>query len=435
MPESIQHTTEFLEAIASSVGTPFWLIDSREILQRIEQVHALTAGAGLQARYAMKANPATAILQLMQENGIWIDAVSANECFRAIRAGYNPGANPPEILYTADVFRDDWKSAILDHGLLPNLGSPAMVKDLVEAGYTGPVALRINVGFGHGHVNACDTGGPSSKHGIWWEDAAEVAAEAARNGFQVTMLHAHVGSGPRQTELRENLTKLAGFFAEMIPAFPHVNAISLGGGLPHDYRSNESLDIEALGRVLKDARETLNHAAGRELRIEIEPGRYYVVSSATLVATVTDIKKTRTNAKGLGETFVMIDAGFNDLIRPAMYGSYHRISIPAREGDAQEKLCVAGPLCESGDVFTRGADEMLEPRLLPLPEKGDLLCIHDAGAYGIAMSSQYNSIGRPPQVWINPDGSTQIISRRESLETILASECNEALELPVTAGV
>ncbi len=110
-----------------------------------------------------------------------------------------------------------------------------------------------------------------------------------------------------------------------------------------------------------------------------------------------------------------------------MYGSYHRISIPGREDRPAEPFCVAGPLCESGDVFTRADDEMLEPRDLPRPDRGDLLCLHDGGAYGYAMSSNYNSLGRAPQVWVEEDGSTQLISRRETLEDIAASECDEKL--------
>jgi diaminopimelate decarboxylase len=418
---------ELLEKIARATGTPFWLYDAAEMRRRIADVKALTAAPGMQARFAMKSNPSARVLREMHANGLWIDAVSANECRRAMRAGFPGGQNPPRILFTADVFRDAWEDVVLKEGVLPNLGSPGMVADLLQAGYRGPVALRVNVGFGHGHVNTCDTGGPSSKHGIWWEDIGEAAAAVKAAVCTVSMLHAHVGSGPQQAELRENLRHLAGVFAKMIPAFPDVTAVSLGGGLPWNYRKDEALDLAALGAILRDAKAALERAAGRELRLEIEPGRYFVASSCTLVARVADVKKTRTNEKGTGETFAMVDAGFVDLVRPAMYGSYHRITIPAREGGARQPVCVAGPMCESGDVFTRGADDLLEPRDLPLPRRGDLLCLHDAGAYGYAMSSNYNSIGRAPQVWLEEDGSAALVSRRETLDDLLRSETEEAL--------
>jgi diaminopimelate decarboxylase len=148
---------------------------------------------------------------------------------------------------------------------------------------------------------------------------------------------------------------------------------------------------------------------------------------AYLVGRVTDVKATRTNQKGPGHEFIMTDAGFNDLIRPAMYGSYHRISVVgAGSGREPEPFVVAGPLCESGDVFTRDEHELLQPRDLPRPDAGDLVVLHDAGAYGAAMSSNYVSLGRAPQVyWEN--GSARLISRRETLDDIVARECDEAL--------
>lgn len=417
----------FLQSVADKVGTPFWLVEAGELRRRIAEVKSLVNGPFLHARYAMKANPAARILREIHQQGIWIDAVSAHECQRARRVGFNGGQRPPEILYTADVFRGNWKDVILKDGILPNLGSPGMALDLKEAGYRGHVALRVNVGFGHGHVNACDTGGPSSKHGIWWEDLAKEVRLIHEAGCEVIMLHAHVGSGPKQQELRENLKRLAGVFRDLAVDFPKLESISLGGGLPYNYRQHEELDLDALGKILADAQSDLSQAAGRDIHVEIEPGRYYVVSSTTLVAKVHDIKSTRTNVKGKGETFVMVDAGFTDLVRPAMYGSYHRISIPARQGGKEEPLCVAGPICESGDVFTRGADEMLAPRMLPRPQRGDLLCLHDAGAYGYAMSTHYNSLGRAPQVWVEEDGSLHLISRRETLDDLLIAECDERI--------
>jgi diaminopimelate decarboxylase len=152
-----------------------------------------------------------------------------------------------------------------------------------------------------------------------------------------------------------------------------------------------------------------------------------VAPACTLVTKVADVKATRTNEKGRGATFVMVDAGFVDLVRPAMYGSYHGIEVVGEQVAERpvEDLVVAGPLCESGDVFTRDEGELLRPRALPLPEPGDLLTIRDAGAYGYAMSSNYNSIGRAPQLWLEGDGSVEMISRRETLDDLLKAETAE----------
>lgn len=426
-PSPLTYDAAFLESLAAKLGTPFWLYDASVIRRAISDVKSLTSTPGLQARYAMKACPATRILKEMFAAGIWIDAVSGNEALRALRAGYPGGSEQPAILYTADVFRDNWWDVIRSHRILPNIGSPGQIEDLKRAGYRGSIALRVNPGFGHGHVNSCDTGGPSSKHGVWFQDVGQVIAAAKTAGYPIVMIHAHVGSGPQQEELRANLKKLAEEFAAIAPQFPNLQAVSLGGGLPHNYKGGAPIDLKALALILADARASICKTVGREIRLEIEPGRYFVAGSAQLVTRVMDVKKTRDNEKGKGATFAMVDAGFVDLVRPAMYGSYHRISIPARAGQKTEPVVVAGPLCESGDVFTRDSSELLAPRDLPLPQAGDLLVLHDAGAYGYSMSSNYNSIGRAPQVWLEADGSTTLMSRRETIEDILKAETDEKL--------
>jgi diaminopimelate decarboxylase len=241
------------------------------------------------------------------------------------------------------------------------------------------------------------------------------------------MLHAHIGSGPQFQELHDNLTRLAAEFVGLIRKFPKLTAVSLGGGIPHNYREHGAqIPIEPLRDLFNSCHQRLAAAARRDLRLEIEPGRYYVAPGCTLVARVTDVKQTRNNAKGSGATFAMIDAGFVDLVRPAMYGSYHEIDIVGRADEdpnvPREPIVVAGPLCESGDIFTRDDHELLAPRQLPRPVPGDLLTLRDAGAYGYAMSSNYNSIGRAPQLWLEEDGSIEMISRRETLDDLLKAE-------------
>jgi diaminopimelate decarboxylase len=303
-----------------------------------------------------------------------------------------------------------------------------MIEDLQAVGYRGPIGIRLNPGFGHGHVSACDTGGPSSKHGIWHEDADDARRAAERAGYPVVLLHAHVGSGPQMDELNANTARLAHFFAERVADYPDLRAVDLGGGIPHPYRPGAPpVDLAPLARTLVEAQAELSKRAGRPIRVEIEPGRYFVAPCAALVTRVADVKRTGTNEKGPGHTFVMVDAGFCDLVRPAMYGSYHHITVHgARPGAETVPVVVAGPLCESGDVFTRDAAELLDPRPLPMPKRGDLLVLHDAGAYGVAMSSTYVSNGRVPQVWVE-DGRSHLVARRETVEDLTRTECFEPL--------
>jgi len=147
-----------LSRLADEVGTPFYLYDGAELRRRLADLTALTAGGALQARFAMKANSSGKVLARVREAGLWIDALSGNEVLRARRAGFAMGARPPVVMLTADVLRDNALTAILEHGVLPNVGSPGMIDELHGAGYTGPIAVRVNPGFGHGHVESCDTG-------------------------------------------------------------------------------------------------------------------------------------------------------------------------------------------------------------------------------------------------------------------------------------
>jgi diaminopimelate decarboxylase len=418
-----------LSQLADRVGTPFFLLDAEILRGNLGRLQALAAGAQVVARYAMKANSVRQVLDMVCQAGLWIDAVSGNEVLRAMRAGFPGGTEPPRIMLTADVFRDNALEVLQQHHILPNLGSPGMIRKLAEAGYRGPIAVRANPGFGHGHVQACDTGGPSSKHGVWHEDLEELRQAAAAAGLTIVALHAHIGTGPQPREFDQNMRKLVDFFEAILPGFPNANAVNFGGGIPHPYRPNQpAYDLSWYRPVLQDAVDRFARAAGRPIRVEIEPGRYAVAGMAVLVCRVHDIKSTRSNAKGPGHKFVMVDAGFCDLVRPAMYGAYHHISVVgAGAGRTPEPLVVAGPLCESGDVFTRDENELLAPRLLPRPEPGDLLVLHDAGAYGSAMSSNYVSIGRAAQVlW--DGGRATLVARRETLDDVVHAECAEPLD-------
>lgn len=422
-PHRAAQDLDLLERLAAEHGTPFWIWDEDVLRSRIEVIQNLTAANNVQARYAMKAAPMTRVLRTMKDSGIWIDAVSGNEVRRSLHAGFSNGKNPPEICLTADVFRDNAIQMVLEEGVLPNLGSPGMVAELAKHNYQGDVSVRVNPGFGHGHVNECDTGGPSSKHGIWITEAKATQEAANAAGMKVVMLHAHIGSGPQISELIENLSRLAEEFAEILSDFPDLEAVSLGGGIPHDYRdASTGIPVAELAVLFQKAQQMLSKKAGRELRVEIEPGRFYVAPAAILVTRVTDVKKTETNEKGPGATFAMVDAGFVDLARPAMYGSYHKITLPGADGRDQAATVVAGPLCESGDVFTRDDSEMLQPRDLPKAQAGDLMVLHDGGAYGYSMASNYNSIGRAPQLWLERDGEVTTLTRRETIEDILKLE-------------
>jgi diaminopimelate decarboxylase len=224
-----------VEKLASRVGTPFYLYDGDALRVATALFADAVSGHGTSGRYAMKANSGHRVLGVMRDAGMSIDAVSGNEVLRARRAGFPGGFEPPAILLSSDVFRDNALETVIGERVMPNLGSPGMLGALEGAGYRGPIAVRVNPGFGQGHVEACDTGGPSSKHGIWPDRLEAVRREASSAGLKITLLHAHVGTGPAVREFDTNAARLVEFFEGLIPDFRDAEAVRLGGGVPHPY--------------------------------------------------------------------------------------------------------------------------------------------------------------------------------------------------------
>ncbi|MCY1433820.1 Diaminopimelate decarboxylase [compost metagenome] len=197
-----------------------------------------------------------------------------------------------------------------------------------------------------------------------------------------------------------------------------LSALSAGGGLSIPYRDGDpEVDTEHYFQLWDATRKAAEELLGHSLHLEIEPGRYLVAQSGCLLSEVRATKDVGRNH------FVLIDAGFNDLMRPSMYGSYHGISLLAADAAARATIdtVVAGPLCESGDVFTQGEGGSVIPRALPRAQVGDLLLIHDTGAYGASMSSNYNSRPLIPEVLLEGE-ETRLIRRRQKVEELLALE-------------
>jgi diaminopimelate decarboxylase len=198
-----------------------------------------------------------------------------------------------------------------------------------------------------------------------------------------------------------------------------ISAISAGGGLSIPYRDDQAtVDTAHYFSLWDGARKEIERKLGRPVKLEIEPGRYLVAEAGVLVSEVRAVKDQGENR------FVLVDAGFCDLMRPAMYGSYHRIDVLPADcaARAQRPTVVAGPLCESGDVFTQDEGGLVRTRDLPEARVGDLLVLHDTGAYGASMSSNYNTRPLIAEVLVDSDGRARRIRRRQSVAELLALE-------------
>ncbi|OJU00964.1 MAG: diaminopimelate decarboxylase [Acidovorax sp. 65-7] len=402
-----------LWALADQFGTPLWVYDAATIRQRIAQVSNFET-----IRFAQKACSNIHILKLMREQGVKVDAVSRGEILRALAAGYVAGGEPSEIVFAAALFDAAMLDCVVEHCVPVNAGSIDMLHQLGARSPGHAVWLRINPGFGHGHSNKTNTGGEHSKHGIWHTDLPAALDAIQQHGLKLVGLHMHIGSGVDYSHLQEVCGAMVNLVRTAHAAGHDLHAISAGGGLSIPYRSGDPVvDTQHYHGLWDAARQQAEAIVGHKLGLEIEPGRFLVAESGVLLGQVRATKNAGNNH------FVLVDTGFNELMRPSMYGSYHAMSVLRRDGStaAEHPTVVAGPLCESGDVFTQGDGGVVLPRDLPAAQVGDLLVIHDTGAYGASMSSNYNTRPLIAEVLVD-GGQARLIRRRQTVDELLALE-------------
>jgi diaminopimelate decarboxylase len=404
--------TRHLAQLAEQFGTPLWLYDAAVIRERIDQLRAFDV-----IRFAQKACSNINILKLMRDQGVRVDAVSEGELERALAAGFSPAGDPPGVVLTADLLDTGTLERAVALGVEVNAGSIDMLEQVGQAHPGHRVWLRVNPGFGHGHSQKTNTGGENSKHGIWHADLPAALAVIRRHRLALVGIHMHIGSGVDYAHLE---TVCAAMVATVLSLGHDIEAISTGGGLSVPYQAFEPrVDTAHYFSIWDAARQRIARGLGHPVRMEIEPGRFLVAESGLLLSEVRVVKQMGANH------FILVNAGFNDLMRPALYGSFHAISLFHRDGSLPSgplrPTVVAGPLCESGDVFTQHDGGLVHPRPLPPAQVGDCLVFHDTGAYGASMSSNFNSRPLLPEVLVD-GGQDRLIRRRQTIQELLALE-------------
>jgi diaminopimelate decarboxylase len=398
--------------LAREFGTPTYVYDAGKIVERINDLKQFDT-----VRFAQKACSNIAILDLMRRRGVVVDAVSAGEIERALAAGFKPQGSPPPIVYTADIFDREALETVVRLGLHVNCGSPDMIDQIGERMPGSNITLRINPGFGHGHSQKTNTGGEQSKHGIWHENIQDALRRADRHGLSVTGLHLHIGSGADI----EHLATVCGAAERLAREVGRsLTTISAGGGLPTPYKpGDQHAELGPYFQLWNDTRNRLAETFGHPVHLELEPGRYLVAESGFLLSEVRAVKEMGSN------TFYVVDAGFNNLARPILYGSYHPISIAPASGKLETRpeqdVVVGGPLCESGDIFTQQEGGYVCKRSLPAAQVGDYLLLECAGAYGFVMGSNYNSKPLAAEVLVQ-NGRPHLIRRRQTPQEVMQGE-------------
>ena len=388
-------------ALIAQHGSPLYVYDLDLVRARAREIPAAITWQPFQPLFALKANPCPAVARAIVSEGYGIDAVSPGEVALALKLGVRPEL----VLYTENNMTDEEQALATAQGVLVNCGSLDRLERLAKAGVK-QASIRFNPEFGDGaHEKIC-TAGPLTKFGVHSSLLGEVRRIERETGIQVVGCHMHVGSGFLDAvAFGKSCEVIFGIAAHL----PHLRFVDVGGGIGIPYREGQArLDVTAMGAQLSSAFADFCRAYGRPLELRVEPGRYLVAEAGTLYTTVTSVK-----ANPDGRVFVGTDTGFNHLVRVAMYEAYHRISNVSRPAAVAQIVDVVGNICESGDVFAR-------QRSLPAPQLGDVLALHDAGAYGMAMASTYNTRPMPAEV-VTEGGQTRLARRRQTVDELLAA--------------
>jgi len=419
---------EVIAKAAESYGTPLYLYDESLILSRCYECLDMPNAYGLTVRYAMKANSSRALLKIIHNAGLHLDASSLNEVLRASLAGI---PYDKIMLTTQETYKGedmDKLKELLLLGLKYNVCSLHQLKligDFARINCLDP-GIRIHPGVGSGETATRNTGDDYSCFGIHLSDLDEALSYAWKNWIRFRHIHVHIGSGADSEMWRNNIDLELRIIEEK---FTEAESVCFGGGLKEARMPDEhAADIGFLGRYAKEQIKLFNKKKKRKLKMEIEPGTYIVANSGYAVTRVLD-KKSTTRAD-----FIVTDGGMEVNARPLLYGSRHPMYIIAGDGSAVKssefseiqgsyQAVVAGKCCESGDCQTLDMDGHSVPRHMAEPEIGDLAVIGGVGAYCSAMAPfNYNSHTQIPEVLLTSDGQLKLIRKRQTLEQMLENE-------------
>lgn len=395
-----------ISEIAKKVGTPFYLYSSNMLTENYKKFQTAFAKYNFKTTicFAVKANSNLAVLNIFGQNGSGADTVSEGEIRRAVKAGIDP----KKIVFSGVGKTVSEMEYALNAGIGQfNVESPEELEILNEVagrlGKTAPVAMRVNPNVDASTHEKISTGRKCDKFGIDADFIFDVYTGAKKlKNIKIQGITCHIGSQITTLDpYIKAFEKVRYIVKELKNEGFNIERIDLGGGIGINYNDNAVLDIN-------DYAAEINKAIG-DLNVELilEPGRILVGEAGILVTEVQFIKRTTE------KNFVVVDAAMNDLVRPAMYGAYHKI-IPVKEAEISGNYDIVGPICESSDIL--GKD-----RQLPELKKGDLMAVLSAGAYGAVMSGNYNTRPLITEVLVKGD-KFEVIRKRETYEEIFAKE-------------
>jgi diaminopimelate decarboxylase len=403
---------EIVQQIKESFGTPVFVYDEKTLVEQANKALQFPNMFGLTVRYAMKASPNAAILQLFSSLGLKFDASSGYEVRRAILAGISP----VDISLSSQELPHDFKM-LIDLGIQFNACSLKQLDTFGQLFPGGSCGVRFNPGRGSGGTGKTNVGGPTASFGIWYELIDSVKEIASRCNLTIKRIHTHIGSGS-DPAIWQSVSAMS---LNLVREFPSADTLNLGGGFKVGRMSYEvTTDLQKVGEPVRDAFRVFAEETGRQIKLEIEPGTFLVANAGALVSTVQDIVATGAD----GHTFLKLDSGMTDVLRPSLYGAQHPIIIHNNTSETANYV-VVGHCCESGDLFScaPGDPEVLSERLLKKAQIGDVISIEGTGAYCAGMSTKnYNSFPESAEVMIDATNGLHLIRRRQTLDQIVINE-------------
>jgi diaminopimelate decarboxylase len=394
--------------LAETFGTPLYVLSENKIRENYRKLYEAFSKRynKFKILYSAKANTNISVLKILRSEGAYVETVSAGEVYIALTAGFKP----KEILYTGINVGDEELKYALDKGVMVNIDSPSQLNKLLRLGLPETLSFRINPEYGAGHHEYVVTASKYAKFGMEKNSALKAYDTAKKVGVKKFGIHMHIGSGIMDVvpylKSGERLLEVAWEINTKLGI--NLDFIDLGGGMGVPYKpEDKELDLDDFcSKLVEMFNRKLSEYTLGQPELWIEPGRFIVAEAGVLITKVNAVKQV------FNKKFVGVDAGFNVLIRPTMYGAYHHVLV-ANKLDEQptEVYHVVGPICESGDVLAKD-------RLLPKICEGDLIAVLNVGAYGFSMSSQYNSRPRPAEVLVK-NGKYTLIREAETFEDLI----------------
>lgn len=398
MSRQVEISKERMQELISKYGSPLYIYDENVLRKRCQEMMGLSTYEHFRPNYSAKANTNMELLKIIKSEGFSVDAISPGEIVVELAAGFTP----EEILFVSNNISEDEMTYAVEHNITVSVDSLSQLETFGRRHPGKKVAVRLNPGVGAGHNKKVITGG-KSKFGIVLQEITNIKKVAKKYHLQIAGINQHIGSLFLESE--KFLDACATLF-EAAKEFPELEFIDLGGGFGVPYHNEERLDLSSLSVELDQMiHEFIRSCPGKEIEIKIEPGRYVVAECGVLAGTVNSVKV------NYDEKYIGTDIGFNVLMRPVLYDSYHNILV-YNDAATQEKVTVVGNICETGDVLAKD-------RLLPCMKEGDIISLETVGAYGYSMCSNYNSRLRPAEVLIMSNGEDRLIRRRDTYEDLL----------------